>query len=185
VSQTREDVADRTLWTIGHSNIAQDEFIDLLKLQSIELLADVRRLPGSRRWPHFNSDALAAGLAVASIEYRHFPQLGGRRSKRRAGSPNTGWRVEAFNAYADYAETAEFGESIAELTTVAEQKRTAIMCAEALPWRCHRRIIADLFVARGWRVLDIIGRKVKEHVLPDFARVVGGDVIYPGGTLFE
>jgi uncharacterized protein (DUF488 family) len=175
----------KTLWTVGHSNIALDAFIGLLEPHAIDLLADVRLLPGSRRWPHFNADALAAGLAEHGIEYRHFPKLGGRRSKRAPGSPNTAWRVEAFNAYADYLQTADFQESLADLMEVAGQKRTAIMCAEALPWRCHRRIIADAFIVRGWKVLDIIGRQVKEHALPDFAKVAGEVLTYPAEMLFE
>jgi uncharacterized protein (DUF488 family) len=172
------------LWTIGHSNSELDAFIGLLTAQSIEVLADVRLLPGSRRWPHFNQDVLAGGLGKHGIEYRHFKALGGRRSKRKPDSPNTAWRVEAFNAYADYTQTAEFAASFTELEELARLKRTAIMCAEALPWRCHRRIIADQFVARGWQVLDIIGKQVKQHELPDFAHVDGVVVTYPGKTLF-
>jgi uncharacterized protein (DUF488 family) len=174
-----------TLWTVGHSNLALDAFIGLLTPHGIEVLADVRLLPGSRRWPHFNADALAEGLAQHGIEYRHFPKLGGRRSKRAPDSPNTAWRVEAFNAYADHLQTADFQESFSQLMQLAEQKHTVIMCAEALPWRCHRRIIADLFVARGWTVFDVIGRKAKEHELPEFAKVSDGVLTYPAETLFD
>jgi uncharacterized protein (DUF488 family) len=175
----------RTVWTVGHSNRAASEFLELLTTERIEVLADVRRFPGSRLHPQFNGEALAATLAEAGIEYQHFPALGGRRSKRLEGSPNTAWRVEAFNAYADNMLTGEFGEAFAELSSLAADKRSAIMCAEALPWRCHRRLIADQFVARGWRVLDIVGpRQVKGHALPEFARVENGRVTYPGETLF-
>jgi uncharacterized protein (DUF488 family) len=174
-----------TLWTVGHSNVALDVFIGLLTPHRLQVLADVRRFPGSRRWPHFNADAMAEGLAQHGIEYRHFPQLGGRRSKRAPNSPNGAWRVEAFNAYADYLQTPEFHASFADLMGLAEEKRTAIMCSEALPWRCHRRIIADQFVAEGWQVLDIIGKKTQEHALPEFARVDDGVLTYPGEPLFD
>jgi uncharacterized protein (DUF488 family) len=174
-----------TLWTVGHSNIALDAFIGLLTPYQIQALADVRRFPGSRRWPHFNADALAEGLAQHGIEYRHFQKLGGRRSKRAPNSPNGAWRVEAFNAYADYLQSPEFHASFAELMGLAEEKRTAIMCSEALPWRCHRRIIADQFIADGWKVLDIIGKKTQEHALPEFARVNDGVLTYPGESLFD
>jgi len=175
----------RTVWTVGHSNRTADEFLELVTTEGVEVLADVRRFPSSRLHPQFNAEALAATLAEAGIVYRHFPDLGGRRSKRAKDSPNTAWRVEAFNAYADYMLGGEFDEAFAELSSLAAEKPTAIMCAEALPWRCHRRLIADQFVARGWRVLDIVGpRQVKEHALPEFAQVENGRVTYPGGTLF-
>lgn len=173
------------LWTIGHSNRELSELLALLADASIELLADVRRFPGSRRHPHFGLRALELALRDAGVAYRHFPALGGRRSTRTAGSPNTAWRVEAFNAYADYMQTPEFAAAASELAQEAAGRRTAIMCSEALPWRCHRRLIADLFVARGWQVLDVIGpRSVRPHALPEFARVEAGTVTYPGGTLF-
>jgi uncharacterized protein (DUF488 family) len=174
-----------TVWTIGHSNRSWKEFLALLVAERIESVADVRRFPGSRRCPHFGHDALAASLQSSAIQYVHFPELGGRRSAHRDDSPNTAWRVEAFRAYADYASTPEFTAAFEALAELATQQRTAIMCAEALPWRCHRRLIADQFVARGWRVLDIVGPgQAKEHALPPFAKVVGGSVTYPGETLF-
>jgi uncharacterized protein (DUF488 family) len=175
----------QTIWTVGHSNREQSKFIELLASESIVKLADVRRFAGSRRYPHFNSDSLAKALAAAGIAYRHFAELGGRRTKRIDDSPNTAWRVEAFNAYADYMQTHEFRDAFDELAACAAQSRTAVMCAEALPWQCHRRIIADVFVARGWRVMDIVGpQQVKEHTLPAFAHVDAGSVTYPGETLF-
>jgi uncharacterized protein (DUF488 family) len=171
----------KTLWTIGHSTRELDEFIELLCAEQIETLADVRRFPGSRRHPHFGSDILSAALADAGITYRHFPDLGGRRSKRDPSSPNTGWRVAAFAAYADYMLTGEFALAFNKLITIATESRTAIMCAEALPWQCHRRLIADQFTAQGWRVRDIISpTSIQEHSLPPFATVVDGQVTYPG-----
>jgi uncharacterized protein (DUF488 family) len=178
-------VGSSTLWTIGHSNRQLDEFVDLLAEESIEAVADVRRFPGSRRCPHFGREALDSALHDVGLAYRHFPELGGRRSNRVGPSPNTGWRVEAFRAYADYALSGEFRDALERLIEFAQRERTAVMCAEALPWRCHRRLIADQFVARGWRVLDIIGpRNVKDHELPSFAKVDNGRVTYPGETLF-
>src|SRR5579864_2851770 len=127
-----------SIWTIGHSTRALEEFVSLLAGESVELVADVRRFPFSPRFPHFNQEPFAASLAASGIGYVHFGALGGRRSRRTPASPNTGWRVEAFNAYADYMATPEFKTSLAELSSQAERLRTAVMCAEALPWRCHR-----------------------------------------------
>lgn len=173
------------LWTVGHSSRELAAFLELLAGESIALLADVRRFPGSRRHPHFGQDELRDSLANAGIEYQHFTELGGRRTARADDSPNVAWRVEAFNAYADYMLTPDFERAASRLAAQAQQRRTAIMCSEALPWQCHRRLIADLFVARGWEVLDIVGpRNVRPHVMPAFARVVGEKVTYPGETLF-
>jgi uncharacterized protein (DUF488 family) len=171
----------KQLWTVGHSNRELSDFLQMLKSEAIEALADVRRFPGSRKWPHFGRDSLAAALQDKGLEYRHFPELGGRRNKQREDSPNTAWRVTAFRNYADYMLTAEFAESFRQLSDLAASKRTAIMCSEALPWRCHRRLIADQFVALGWRVFDIMTPgKAPEHALPPFANVTGGVVTYPG-----
>lgn len=169
-----------TLWTIGHSTHAIEKFLDLLASQAIECLADVRRFPGSRKHPQFGQDNLRQSLAAAGIDYVHFPALGGRRSGRLPDSPNGAWRVEAFNTYADYMLSAEFEQTLTELTSLAAARRTAIMCAEALPSRCHRRLISDVLTARGWRVLHIMTvRRVEEHRLPEFARAEGGMVTYP------
>jgi uncharacterized protein (DUF488 family) len=176
-----------SVFTIGHSNRALADFLVLLAENKIEALADVRRFPGSRRYPHFGSDAITASLATAGIAYTHFPALGGRRTSRANVSPNSAWRVAAFAAYADYMLTADFKTAFAGLCTLAERSRTAIMCAEALPWQCHRRLIADQFLASGWEVLDIIGpHNTKPHELPPFAKVMDGQVTYPGDpTLFK
>src|SRR3954463_15906503 len=146
-------MALNTLWTIGHSTRTVTDFLCLLSENQIESPADVRPPPGSRRHPQFDQDSLAATLAEAGSTYTHFRALGGRRTKRSATSPNSAWRVAAFAAYADYMLTPEFRAAFAELKALAETKQSAIMCAEALPWQCHRRLIADEFLAIGWQVL--------------------------------
>jgi uncharacterized protein (DUF488 family) len=173
------------IWTVGHSNRSLDELIGLLTDQAISLLADVRRFPGSKRQPQFGRDSLEAVLRQAGIGYRHFEALGGRRSHSREDSPNTAWRSESFNAYADHMQTAEFQAALAELMALAASTPTAILCAEAVPWRCHRQLIADALVAQGWDVRHILGvRRIRPHRLTEFAKVVEGHVTYPGQTLF-
>lgn len=175
----------QTIWTIGHSNHTIEKFLALLAEQSIELVADVRRFPASRTHVQFNAQPLSESLSGAEIDYRHFPSLGGRRKDRRNDSPNTAWRVEAFNAYADHTQSTEFRLAWDELIVLACERRVALMCAEALPWQCHRRILADAFVALEWTVLDIMpAGQARPHELPPFARVRAGLVTYPGGTLF-
>jgi uncharacterized protein (DUF488 family) len=170
------------VWTIGHSNRKLEELLEALASHGIQAIADVRRFPGSRRYPQFGRESLEAALQQVGIAYRHFPELGGRRTSRLEDSPNTAWRVAAFRAYADYMQTAEFAAAFAELTGMSEQLRTAIMCAEVLPWRCHRRLLADRFIVLGWEVLDIMAvGKVKKHDLPPFARVLGDQLTYPAG----
>ena len=168
------------IWTIGHSNRSIDELLHLLTGADIELLADVRRYPGSRKHPHFNRDALAQSLAERHVDYRHFEDLGGRRSTRLDDSPNTAWRVDSFNRYADYMTTPPFAEALTELIGLAEGRRTAIMCSEAVPWRCHRRLIADALIVRGWQVYDIMGPGApKPHAMTEFAKWSGGQLSYP------
>jgi uncharacterized protein (DUF488 family) len=174
-------VPPNTVWTIGHSNRDLADFLALLAPEKIEAVADVRRFPGSRRYPHFGRDALTAALKDVGLEYVHFPDLGGRRNKRSESSPNAGWRVAAFAAYADYMQTDEFTRAFEQLANLAMRSRTAIMCAEALPWQCHRRLIADQFIAKGWTVWDIVGpNQVRQHELPPFALVINRQVTYPG-----
>lgn len=149
------------------------------------MLADVRRYPGSRRHPHFGQAPLAAALAETGIDYRHFEALGGRRTERLPDSPNAAWRVESFNAYADYMQSAEFRAALEELTELAEQTPAAIMCSEALPQKCHRRLIADALVVRGWRIRHLLSpKRIEDHVLTPFAHVAGTEVTYPTETLF-
>ena len=170
----------RTLYTVGHSTRSSEELLEILREAGVELVADVRAFPSSRRHPQFNQGALADWLAAAGIGYRHMPGLGGRRSPV-AGSPNGGWHERAFQGYADHMRSQEFQAAVAELEAGARVTPTAIMCAEAVWWRCHRRLIADVLVATGWRVehLGIEGR-ASVHELSDFA-VVGpdGSLTYP------
>jgi uncharacterized protein (DUF488 family) len=169
------------IWTIGHSNRPLDEFLGLLAAHEIEALADVRRHPGSRKWPHFSAEALDAALGDRAIEYHAFPDLGGRR-KARPDSRNTAWKSESFRGYADYMESREFETAFERLTQLAARRRTAFMCAEAPWWRCHRSLIADLFKSRGAIVLHIDGPgPAKEHPYTPAARIVRGRLSYEGG----
>ena len=171
----------RQIWTVGHSTRALQELVDVLVAHGIEAVADVRRFAGSRRYPQFGADSLRDGLAAADISYHHFPALGGRRTSRLASSPNSGWRVAAFKAYADYMLGKEFAPAFQELVELAERKRTAMMCAEVLPWRCHRRLLADQFIVQGWDVTDILdASQSRPHELPAFAQVDGTQLTYPG-----
>ena len=165
-------------WTIGHSTRSREEFLDLLAPYGIEEIADVRRFPGSRRLPHFSKDALAEWLTEARIAYVHFPELGGRRSPR-PDSPNTAWRNDAFRGYADYMATDEFRVGIARLLDLAQGAPTAYMCAEALWWQCHRRLISDYLKAAGHDVIHILGSgKTETHPLMPPARIVDGELTY-------
>jgi uncharacterized protein (DUF488 family) len=166
------------LWTIGHSNRTLDQFTELLTGHQIQLLADVRRFPGSRRLPHFNQENLAQSLPRIGIEYIHFPELGGRR-KVRPGSPNTVWRNEAFRGYADFMMTPEFRAGIERLLRHAAEKRTAFMCSEALWWQCHRSMISDYLKAAGHEVIHILGaNKTEPHPFTSAARIVDGKLSY-------
>ena len=174
-----------TLYTVGHSTRSLDEFLALLRAHGIRRLVDVRRLPGSRRYPPFGRDALAAALADAGIDYVHEPALGGRReSDASTDSRNRAWRSASFRAYADYMGTDAFREALTGVLETARETPTAVMCAEAVPWRCHRQLIADAAVARRWRVLHILDeRRADEHALRAEARVLeDGTVIYPGAS---
>ncbi|MBB6612685.1 DUF488 domain-containing protein [Pontibacter sp. Tf4] len=152
-----------TIWTFGHSTRTTDEVVAALNSFEIEVLVDVRRYPGSRKYPHFNVEALQEFLPAAGIAYQPMTDLGGRR-KPRPDSTNTVWRSESFRGYADYAETKEFEAAIANLTNLATQKHTAYMCSEAVWWRCHRAIISDYLKERGWQVMHILKEGVAtEH----------------------
>jgi uncharacterized protein (DUF488 family) len=168
------------IYTVGHSVHTADIFIGLLKTHGIRHLADVRLIPASRRHPHFSHDQLPSLLAPCGITYRHFPDLGGRR-RPRPESINTAWRVEAFRGYADYMQTAPFQAAVEDLLALAATGATAVMCAEAKWWECHRRLLADTLVARGvptWHILSAAAPK--PHELSEFARVDAGRVSYPG-----
>ena len=165
--------------TVGHSTRPLDEFIALLQAHGVTMLADVRTVPRSRHNPQFNLDTLPAQLAAAGIGYRHLASLGGLR-RARPDSPNTGWRNASFRGFADYMQTPEFAAGLEELTSLAQEERVAIMCAEAVPWRCHRSLIADALFAAGVPVEHIIDREHSQpHRLTPFARVEGKQVSYP------
>jgi uncharacterized protein (DUF488 family) len=167
------------LFTIGHSTRTLEELLALLGENGVRRLVDVRALPGSRRAPQFNSEALEAGLTEAGIGYVHVRSLGGRR-KPATDSENAGWHNASFRGFADHMQTPEFERALAELIELAEAKPTAIMCAEAVPWRCHRSLIADALVAHEHEVLHILGAgKVQAHRMTAFALVEDGRVRYP------
>lgn len=159
-----------TVWTVGHSTRTLGAFIEMLAAHGIEAVADVRRFPASRKHPHFNRDVLEPALAAAGIEYLTLPELGGRR-RPRPDSKNTAWRNESFRGYADYMETPEFAAGIARLMELARRRHTAILCAEALWWRCHRALIADHLKSGGVVVRHIVGaRKSEIHPYTSVAR---------------
>ncbi|HEX5606032.1 MAG TPA: DUF488 domain-containing protein [Candidatus Binatia bacterium] len=167
----------RTVHTIGHSTRTLQAVIELLRQHSIEIVIDVRRWPASRRLPHFNRDALAAGFKAEGIAYLWRGDLGGFR-KASPDSPNTGWRVAAFRAYADFMLQPEFARIMNKMEKIAGENRAAIMCAEAVPWRCHRQLLADAFVVRGWNVRHIMEDGCHEHHLTKFAAPQGTRIYY-------
>ncbi len=170
---------EATLWTIGHSTRTWDEFLALLREQSIERLVDVRHFPRSARVPWSNAEALAANLNAAGIAYEPMVDLGGYR-KPRSGSTNLGWRNSGFRGYADYMETPAFVTALERLIARAKDGRTAIMCAEAVPWRCHRGLLSDALVVRGLRVVHILSPGVtQDHRRTPFAKVRAGKITYP------
>ena len=169
----------RTVYTVGHSTRTLDELAGMLRAHGVAAVADVRRFPGSRRLPQFNAEHLARELPTLGLAYLPFPLLGGRR-KSDPDSANTGWRNDGFRAYADYMQTPPFLDGLGELTTAAERQPVAVMCAEAVPWRCHRSLIADALLVRGWAVLDVMSpTKATPHKLTPFARVDGTRISYP------
>jgi len=167
-----------TIWTVGHSNVPAGALIGTLTEADVRQLVDVRRFPLSRRNPQFNHEALAAALELAGIRYGHMPVLGGRRTPA-PDSPNTALRDPGFRGFADYMATPEFDAALSDLIDIAARAPTAIMCAEAVPWRCHRSLIADALVARGVEVLHLVGGKAKPHQLSAWARLEGDSVTYP------
>jgi uncharacterized protein (DUF488 family) len=165
--------------TIGHSTHQPEAFLELLHGQSVAAVADVRRFPGSRRMPWFGGEELRASLGQAGVDYLHLPELGGRRDPH-ADSPNGGWRVRQFQGYADHMAGAEFDAGLERLLSLAAERRTAIMCAEAQWRRCHRRLLSDAMLVRGWDVLHIGARGDTEpHHVTDFAVAVGRRLTYP------
>jgi len=168
-----------TIFTIGHSTRPIDEFLELLLKNGVKQLIDIRTIPKSRRNPQFNTDALAASLCAAGIEYVHMKDLGGLRHAKK-DSINLGWRNASFRGYADYMQTPEFSAALERAIQLAKAQPTALMCAEAVPWRCHRSLVADALLARGVPALEIISAAdPKEHTLTPFARVRGTHITYP------
>jgi uncharacterized protein (DUF488 family) len=168
--------------TVGHSSHPLDKFLAILAAHNTNIVIDVRRFPASRKWPHFHAASLAESLRKRGIEYVGMPELGGRRQPR-PNSPHTAWRVAAFRGYADFMDTPEFPAGLARLIDTSKSMQAALLCSEALPWRCHRSLIADALTVRGWRVFDILNEKeARPHKLPDFARLEGTSVIYDGVT---
>ncbi len=180
VALAKEAWAGARVYTIGHSTRPQAELIDLLRHYGVVTLADVRTIPRSRHNPQFNREALAEALPAAGIAYVHLPLLGGLRHGLGDASPNAGWRNESFRAYADYMQTAEFAEGLEQLRALTEAGPVALMCAEAVPWRCHRSLIADALTIRGVAVREIWSdTRAEVHKLRPFAHVDGLRLTYP------
>jgi uncharacterized protein (DUF488 family) len=174
------DHSQGRIWTVGHSTRSGDEFNGILLQHEIAALIDVRSFPGSRRYPQFNKAQLSVALASAGISYLHLPQLGGRR-RPSPTSKNTAWKNSSFRAYADHMESKEFQNGIVDLLKVAGEKRTAVMCAEALWWRCHRSLIADFLKAKRLEVIHIMdARHTELHPFTSAARIVDGQLSYEG-----
>jgi uncharacterized protein (DUF488 family) len=168
----------KSIWTIGHSTHPFEEFVAMLHSFKIEMVADIRNFPGSRKFPYFNKEALEISLPQNNISYLHLKELGGRR-KAKPGSKNTAWRHPAFRGYADYMETDEFKNGIHELEKVALKQRTAYMCSEAVWWRCHRSMVSDYLKAKSWNVMHIMAiGKENEHPYTSPAKIVNGELSY-------
>ncbi len=169
----------QTIYTIGHSTHDKKKFIEMLKAHGIRLLIDVRTIPKSRKVPQFNGDVLEEYLRKNKILYAHMPQLGGLRHSRK-DSMNAGWRNLSFRGFADYMQTEEFWRGIDDLMVYAKDSDVAIMCAEALPWRCHRLLISDALLSKGVKVVHILSTtKLLEHKMTEFAEVADGKITYP------
>jgi uncharacterized protein (DUF488 family) len=168
-----------TIYTIGHSTRTIEQFLELLKAHGIQEIVDVRTIPKSRHNPQFGKETLAASLEQAGIAYTHLEKLGGLRHTSK-DSVNLGWQNSSFRGFADYMGTPEFQAGLGELKAAAEKKTVAIMCAEAVPWRCHRSLIADALITQGWQVLHIQSRKpAQPHELTPFLKVRDGEITYP------
>jgi uncharacterized protein (DUF488 family) len=168
----------KTIWTIGHSTRTLDEFIAILRSFQIEQVVDVRHFPGSRKFPHFNKEALKESLSEVNIGYQHIISLGGRR-KPNEDSKNTAWRHAAFRGYADYMETPQFMQGVIELEELGTSRRTAYMCSEAVWWRCHRSMISDYLKAKGWNFQHIMDAgKSNEHPFTAPAKITDGRLSY-------
>ena len=174
----------KTIFTIGHSNHPFEEFLEMLKAFEIETLVDIRRYPGSRKYPHFNKDHLEKSLPEKEIQYLHYEDLGGRR-KVKPDSHNTAWRLDSFRGYADYMETDSFQKAIEKLEILAKEKRVAYMCSEAVWWSCHRSLVSDYLKNEGWNVQHIMSKtKSNEHPYTKPARIINDKLVYTEETLF-
>jgi uncharacterized protein (DUF488 family) len=183
--RTRTKRPKLTVLTIGHSTHPLEEFVAILKAHEVERLVDVRTVPKSRHVPQYNTEALATELSARGIDYVHMKALGGLRHPAK-DSINSGWRNASFRGYADYMGSAEFRKGIDRLIELAGEKRTAIMCAEAVPWRCHRSLIGDALLVRGLLVDDILSAtNRREHVMTPFAKVRGEGITYPAEETLE
>jgi uncharacterized protein (DUF488 family) len=179
------DPAQATVYTVGHSTRTLEELIRLLRARGIARLVDVRSVPRSARNPQFNRETLPAALAEQGIGYTPLPELGGFR-RPRPDSPNTGWRNASFRGFADYMQTDGFHDGLQKLIAIAGRETSAVMCAEAVPWRCHRSLIADALAARGFPVVDILDSGHSQpHRLTPFARILGDEVTYPDPAALE
>ena len=175
---------EKSIWTIGHSTRQLDELVALLNSFSIQHVVDIRNYPGSKRFPHFNKEALEISLPQHSIAYTHLKELGGRR-KPVPGSVNTAWRNEAFRGYADYMQTEDFKKAIERLESIALQEYTAYMCSEAVWWSCHRSLVSDYLKIKGWKVWHIMDiGKATEHPYTTPARILDGQLYYNEPGLF-
>jgi uncharacterized protein (DUF488 family) len=172
-----------TIFTVGHSTHPIEQFIELLRSHGIEQIIDIRTIPKSRRNPQFNTEALSEALRAADIRYVHIAELGGLRHARR-DSINLGWRNASFRGYADYMQTPEFAAGLERAIRLASARPSALMCAEAVPWRCHRLLVSDALVVRGTQVAHITSNaKPNDHTLTPFARVRGTQITYPGDQM--
>lgn len=169
----------KTVYTIGHSNFSLDEFLGRLKAHGIKQVLDIRSIPRSRHNPQFSQTLIKKSLEDNGIGYKYIPNLGGRR-RGKGPSQNLGWQHPAFRNYADYMQTPDFDRGMEQAQELAGSKKSALMCAEAVPWRCHRSLVGDAMKVRGWKVLDIMNKStVKEHQITPFAKVDGTTITYP------
>jgi uncharacterized protein (DUF488 family) len=187
IHMTKPQSRKPDVFTIGHSTRPIGEFIELLESNGVKQLIDIRTIPKSRHNPQFNQESLDASLGAAKIHYVHMKELGGLRHSKK-DSINLGWRNASFRGYADYMQTPEFAEGLERAIALAQKKTTALMCAEAVPWRCHRSLVSDALLVRGVRVFEIISEAApKEHKLTPFARIRGTRITYPAdqGSLLD
>ncbi len=175
---------NKTVWTIGHSTRSLEEFVGLLQSYNITMLVDIRNYPVSRRYPHFNREALEQSMLQNGLQYLHLKELGGRR-KPVKNSINTAWRNGAFRGYTDYMQTSEFEKAIDLLKNVAQKQSTAYMCSEAVWWSCHRSLVSDYLKWKGWTVMNIMDNKATEHPYTSAAKIVHAQLRYDQPDLFS